>query len=560
MDDFSDAGHLQPATATQRAPSFDKTGGGLLFRQKTEWMLTKLSIVRYTSFPGLLMGANSRYSALEFSELWHYLATHDVQPWMFEDSGSDGGPAGFLHAQTQYLCQIYDFSLLHHLAEAYQIERRFFMYNIACQVALDIELREVQIDFTDFPTASQDLVRRLYTTPLDSPTSFVTTASSEVTLAGLPVGLNAAITAGRTEVSLAFFKTCDGGNTKTPTPCSRHQPGSSRNFGTSCLAATFVLTISPLSAGILLGMIQQETEFLRNIGDHRILTALARTYILQGRRFMQKTTILFRDSVRVPSGIHPPDPIEDPETASPVQFHLSQLTPGSHRSSFLKLPHGLLLTGSFPALPTKVSSRYAGRNVHSRPRHSCGWAIHHDSRALREILLAGATRLKDFFHSSIVFFFSPHRPVPSVWLSGGRAPSFNGLRDVSAACCSNYRIAVTAIPLNGSLSGTAAAHFWVNSVHLFLPAVNPAQLMQLDAYAAAVPDVFQRILTFNIDLEEDDTIRLLLRMHDDICVIFSLLQDCLHHNRPQCLVGLIRERLDIVTFDQKRSLPDTMLI
>ncbi|KAF8144735.1 hypothetical protein K438DRAFT_1992563 [Mycena galopus ATCC 62051] len=93
-----------------------------------------------------------------------------------------------------------------------------------------------------------------------------------------------------------------------------------------------------------------------------------------------------------------------------------------------------------------------------------------------------------------------------------------------------------------------------------LPAVNPVQLMQLDAYAAAVPDVFQRILTFNIDLEEDDTIQLLLQTHDDIHVIFSLIQDCLHHNRLQCLAGLIRERLDIVTFNQKRSLPDTMLI
>ncbi|KAF8173415.1 hypothetical protein K438DRAFT_1772218 [Mycena galopus ATCC 62051] len=524
MDDFSDAGHLQPgaqrinlnlypassrtlisclytvsdapanfcsgahianlavATATQRAPSFEKTGGGLLIRRKTEWTLT------------------SRYTALEFSELWHYLATHDVQPWMFEDSGSDGGPAGFLHAQTQYLCQIYDFSLLHHLAEAYQIERRFFMYNIAHQVALDIELRqpdvndfalsveqaaaqdnivqrsrpfpivrmwfdrsfqpdmssvhpsagEVQIDFTDFPTVSQDLVRRLYTTPPNSPTSFVTTASSEVTLVALSVGLNAAITAGRMEPPPAWeFE-------KLWYQLSRHD-----------LRPDHFSTVS----GHPSGMIQQEIEFLRNI-----------------KLFQQKA-----------------------EVAGGSTGGQSNLTGGRW--------------------------------------YSCGWAVHHDSRALREILLAGATRLEDF---------------PLI---------YHPLLQPASACAFCLAVGrpifVTAILLNGSLSGTAAVHFWVNSVRVrqavlyqefpfaksqpFLPAVNPAQLMQLDAYAAAVPDVFQRILTFDIDLEEDDTIRLLLRTQDDIRVIFSLLLDCLYHNRPQRLAGLIREWLDIVTFDQKSA-------
>ncbi|KAF8160336.1 hypothetical protein K438DRAFT_1776490 [Mycena galopus ATCC 62051] len=105
------------------------------------------------------------------------------------------------------------------------------------------------------------------------------------------------------------------------------------------------------------------------------------------------------------------------------------------------------------------------------------------------------------------------------------------------------------------LSATAAACFWVKSVRVhrdsfwrefpsLIPAVNPARLMELNAYTTAIPDIFQWILMFNIDLEQDNTIRMLLRVHDNICVIHLLLQDCLHHSLPQCLAKLIHESLE----------------
>ncbi|KAF8134045.1 hypothetical protein K438DRAFT_1787399 [Mycena galopus ATCC 62051] len=76
------------------------------------------------------------------------------------------------------------------------------------------------------------------------------------------------------------------------------------------------LRLDPFSSvsGHPTGLMQQEAEFLRNIDDHRTLTALARVYGLQGCPFMQNNAAIVRDAILSPSGLTvPPDAIEDPD-------------------------------------------------------------------------------------------------------------------------------------------------------------------------------------------------------------------------------------------------------
>ncbi|KAF7339136.1 hypothetical protein MVEN_01990300 [Mycena venus] len=110
----------------------------------------------FFNFPDWSGNVYPLYCPLKFNELWHYLQAHDLQPWVFEGT-TDGGPAGLLAAQREYIELILSRELLCTLHHGYAAEEQGFMDGLALRAfASTPDIQPLRTDYA--PTPEEALV------------------------------------------------------------------------------------------------------------------------------------------------------------------------------------------------------------------------------------------------------------------------------------------------------------------------------------------------------------------------------------------------------------------
>lgn len=173
--------------------------------------------------------------------------------------------------------------------------------------------------------------------------------------------------------------------------------------------------------------------------------------------------------------------------------------------------------------------------------------------------------------SFLLRFLSPSGTARGAWLPVAASSGFNGLRRAIGASSSTIGTVASAVIQNGRNKPFAVVLPWRQSVpvrlfrrltvyilrgHLAVPAY---VLEKFTRYASGVEDIFKSLSGFVLNPADVAATRDFISFSVDLREVHQYIGDSIALNRPERLINLLREQLDLILAEQNVSLPPSML-